>query len=176
MPPTSFTVKIPELGAAIAATDPRAFEGLAGEAIEAYIDQASLRFRDEVRARTPIRRGRGSQWERANNKAPGTMRRSVNRTLRRAGFESTARVRVGDALANIVQAGSPPHLIRPRRTDFLFTGSGFASEVQHPGHAPNPFFGDALQAVDGDVRRLSTSVGLATADKMAERIARRSRR
>lgn len=48
--------------------------------------------------------------------------------------------------------GTPPHVILPRRREALrFIGSEggvvFASKVNHPGTAPNPFLTDSLHAV-----------------------------
>lgn len=168
--PATFTVRVPELAAALAATTPGAFKQDAGAAVETYIGAASLKFQVDLKAKIPVRTGRGSQWERKNAKGPGTMRKSVRRTVKKAGLNTTARVRVGDTLANIVQSGAGPHLIKAKNVHFLTIGGRFRTRVSHPGFRANPFFSHALAAVEGDVGRLATKAGFATADKMAARI------
>lgn len=55
------------------------------------------------------------------------------------------------AYAEMVNDGTRPHLIRPRRAKALrFTVGGrvvYAKVVHHPGTRPNPFLDKALQKV-----------------------------
>lgn len=147
------------------------------DAVETWVKESSKAFRSNLVPRVPVRSGRGSQWERAKSKAPGYMRKTVRRQVRLAGIDSTGRVRIGNTISRILVSGAPAHEIRPRNGMLLWVnGERLVYGVVHPGVPAMPFFEQAVSSVDGTVTELSRRAGFATADKMAERLARRGRR
>jgi hypothetical protein len=177
-PKASFQANLVDINAVLAEISAAGLEGAAGPAIEDWIGEASLAFRDAVRANAPLGHQRLSPWQRQSGRGHGSFRKSVSRSFRRAGIDSTARVRVGP-IGNIVRTGARPHFISARPGHRLLIPGlrgHFLNTVRHPGFGGNDFWDRAAAAVDAQVEPLTRKAGFAVASKMAANIERRSRR
>lgn len=170
---STFTVKIEGIDAVEQVLSAKGFEEAAGPEIEQAVIAAATAFRARVREEAPIGRGRLSQWQRRSGKGHGSLRKSASVSSKRAGFDTTSRVRVGP-IANIVRSGAKPHDIRPLHGRFLLIGDHYIfGAIHHPGAKANNFWARAASSVDGEIQSIAGKVPFATADKMAARIARR---
>lgn len=83
----------------------------------------------------------------------GNMRRTINSEVQGAGTFLRGIIRAETSYALAVHQGAAPHEIRPVRARALrFTVGGdvvYATKVNHPGNAANPFLRRALFAVVG---------------------------
>jgi hypothetical protein len=168
-----FTVEIEGLNAVLAELTAAGLQVAEGDVAEALIDEASTRFADAVRAAAPQGRGRLAGWQRHSGRRHGDFKRSVRRTLKRGGLNTTARVRVGP-IGSILRHGARPHDISARTPlGRLFTGSRFVHRVHHPGMRGNDFWDRAVGEVDGKVAELARGARFNTADRIAAAIERR---
>ena len=175
-PRASFQANLVDINAVLAELSARGLDDAAGPAIEEWIESSSKAFQAAVRANAPIGHGRLAPWQRRTSKGHGTFRRSVSRSFRRAGLDSTARVRVGP-IGNIVRSGARAHFIRAPRGHFLHVpGLGFVHQVLHPGFPGNDFWDRATADIDGQVGPLTRKAGFGIASRMAANIERKSRR
>ena len=56
-------------------------------------------------------------------------------------------------IAQILEAGAKPHVIKPRRKKLLAFDGGLFRRVKHPGFSANPFMQRAHDSVGGDVQQ-----------------------
>jgi hypothetical protein len=177
-PKASFQANLVDINAVLAEISAQGLEGAAGPVIEEWIGEAGTAFQAAVRANAPVGNQRLSQWQRQSRKGHGTFRKSVRRTFRRAGMDSTARVRVGP-IGNIVRTGARPHFISARAGHRLFIPGlrgHFLNTVRHPGFPGNDFWDRAVAELGLQVEPLTRKAGFGIATKMAANIERRSRR
>lgn len=177
-PTASFQATLVDINAVLAEISASGLEGVAGPVIEQWVGDSGAAFQMAVRQNAPLGQGRPSQWQRESNKGHGTFRKSVRRTFRRAGMDSTARVRVGP-IGNILRTGAKPHFISARPGHHLFIGGirgRFLNTVHHPGTSGNDFWDRAVAELDAQVEPLTRKAGFGIATKMAANIERRSHR
>lgn len=171
-----FVVDIRGLSAVEQVISARGVEEIAGPEIEQLVVDTSKAFQAAVRSEAPVGSGRLSAWQRRSGKGHGTFRKGVSLSSKRAGFNTTARVRTMP-IGNILRGGAKAHLIRPKNGRFLAVGSFgrqalFVRSVHHPGFGGNDYWRRATSTLEGRIEPLSRAAGFATADKMAERISR----
>jgi hypothetical protein len=178
-PKASFQATLVDIDAVLDELSEHGLEVTADPFVEAWVEDSGRTFQAAVRAAAPIGHGRLSQWQRASAKGHGTFRKMVGRSFKRAGIDSTSRVRTGP-IGNIVRTGSRPHFIKARPGNHLFIpnlgGLFFPSAVHHPGHRGNPFWDRAAAELDARVEPLTRAAGFGTVTKMASNIERKSRR
>ena len=116
-------------------------------------------FKDEIKANIPV--------------ASGRLRRSVRVSTRASKGKVMAYVRVGGkkaAHAQLVEFGTRPHRIEPKRGGSLLIGGHPVAGVDHPGAKAQPFArpaldtktGAAVAAVAAKVRQRLTLEGINT--------------
>jgi hypothetical protein len=177
-PKASFQATLVDINAVLAELSAAGLEDAMGPAVEDWIGESSIAFRAAVRANAPVGRGRPSQWQRRDGKAHGTFRRSVSRAFKRAGIDSTARVRVGP-IGNIIRTGARPHFITARPGHRLFVPGArghFLTTVRHPGTSGNDFWDRAAADIGARIEPLTRKAGFSTLNRMAGNIEARSRR
>jgi len=178
-PKASFQATLVDINAVIAELSVQGLEAAAGPAVEEWVDDSGRVFQAAVRANAPLGRGRLSQWQRRTGKGHGAFRKSVSRSFRRAGLDSTARVRVGP-IGNILRTGARDHFITARKGHRLFLptfgGGLFRQAVHHRGFPGNDFWDRAAAGLDADITPLTREAGFGTLDRMAKNIERKSRR
>lgn len=169
---STFVFQIEGLNAAEQEISATGFKAAAGPEIEKAVIAAATEFRKNVREEAPVGRGRLAQWQRRSGKGHGSFRKGISLSSRRGGFDTTSRVQAGP-IGNMLRRGAKPHDIRPLHGRFLKIGSTFIfGAIRHPGFRPDNFWERATRTLDGEIEHIVGRVPLATADKMAARIAR----
>lgn len=167
---STFVVDIRELAAAERVISAKGFAEAAGPEIEKAVIAVAKEFQARVRAEAPVGKGRLAQWQRRSGKGHGSFRKTVSISSKRAGFDTTSRVKVGP-IGNILRAGAKPHDIKPLHGRFLKIGDHYIfGAIHHPGFAANNFWSRATASLEGQIERVAGRVPFATADKMADRI------
>jgi hypothetical protein len=175
-PKASFQANLVDINAVLAELSAQGLEAAADPVIEEWVESSSKLFQAAVKANAPVGHGRLSPWQRRSGKGHGSFRRTVSRSFRRAGADSTARVRVGP-IGNILRSGARIHFIRAPRGHFLHApGLGFISQVLHRGFPGNDFWDRAAAEVDGHIGPLTRKAGFGVASRMATNIERKSKR
>lgn len=119
--------------------------------IEQNIMRSALRaganeFKEEIKAKIPVRRGK--------------LLRSVRVTTSAKRGKVKASIKVGGKKAphaNLVEFGTRPHKIKPKKAKALALLGMVVSEIDHPGARPHPFMRPAFDAKD---QAAITAVGM----------------
>jgi HK97 gp10 family phage protein len=107
--------------------------------------------------------------EAAMRRAPGSIAEDLEqKTTRRRRTDVTVEVRPGKAhrkIAHLVEFGTRPHMIRPRRRRALLIGGRLVAWARHPGARARPFMRPAV-----DTSREKAQAAMSAATKKAARI------
>ena len=133
-----------EFDAMLKEMGPKLARQVAGNALRA----GARVIRDEAKLRVPVKTGALKAAIKVRTSNPQDKRkRRVN-----VGVFGTE-----GPLAHLIEFGSDPHLIRPRRKKALVdkeTGEYFGVKVKHPGTPPQPFLRPAADVKAGEVLRV----------------------
>lgn len=144
-----------------------------GRELDAFMQQLSIKVERNI-LRAALRAGANVIKETAKSNVPvktGALRKSLQVTTGSKGSTVTARLKASGKVAPhavLVEFGTRPHKIKPRRAGGLTVGGHVVAEVDHPGSRPKPFLrpafdgksGAAIAAVGAKIRERLTAEGL----------------
>lgn len=77
----------------------------------------------------------------------------VAASITSAVYGDTAYIRARHKLASLIESGTKPHEIAPRKKEALKFGGEFAESVSHPGTQARPFLGPAAAVFPETLKR-----------------------
>lgn len=172
--PRDFMIDTHEFADAARALEDSSLRSLADQTVGAVLSRSSNIVRRHVRAAArPHRRS-------------GKMAGKVRVYRKGVGLDSEFKIHAGGRIAHLVERGFKAHGIVPREKRVLalkgararggtHAVAGFASSVQHPGYAGDPFFARGVQASRSEVQDQFDAGAVTMAKNLAFRISRRSR-
>lgn len=146
---------------------------LGGRQLAEFLQQLPVKVEKNI-MRAALRAGAAVIREEAKAQVPidsGALRRSLKVSTNTKNGRITAKLKVGGKLAphaHLVEFGTKPHKIKPKRQQALSFGGTVAREVDHPGARPRPFMrpafdshsSEAVAAVAAKVRERLTNEGI----------------
>lgn len=144
-----------------------------GRELAEFLQQLPVKVEKNI-MRAALRAGAAVIREEAKANVPvdsGMLKRSLKVTTNTKRGRVTAKLKVGGKLAphaHLVEFGTKPHKIKPKRAGGLTVAGNVVAEVDHPGAKPHPFMRpafdskstDAVSAVAGKVRERLTAEGI----------------
>lgn len=146
---------------------------IGGRQLAEFLQQLPVKIEKNI-MRAALRAGAAVIREEAKTQVPvdsGALRRSLKVSTSTKRGRITAKLKVGGTLAphaHLVEFGTKPHKIKPKRQQALSFGGVVAREVDHPGARPRPFMrpafdshsSEAIAAVGAKVRERLTNEGI----------------
>ncbi|QOY96332.1 HK97 gp10 family phage protein [Massilia sp. UMI-21] len=144
-----------------------------GRALDALLQTLPVKVEKNI-LRAAMRAGAAVFREQAKANVPvdsGALRRSLKVSVNTKRGKVTAKLKAGGRLAphaHLVEFGTKPHKIKPKKQQALAFGGHVAREVDHPGARPQPFMRPAfdgrstaaIAAVGAKIRERLTSEGI----------------
>lgn len=96
------------------------------------VPQDTGRLKDSIRTSVRLRNGRVEGTVKAGG-------RTSKKVVRQMGNGRFRIVYENPWYAHLVEFGTAAHVIKPRRAKSLWSGQGWAKQVEHPGARPKPF-------------------------------------
>lgn len=118
------------------------------EPLQRLLDTLPAKLEQNV-MRGALREGAKVLLTEATYRAParsGALVASLRVGTRTRGGTVTSYVKTDRWYARLVEYGTKPHEIKPKRAKSLFVAGWFGMVVQHPGAKPHPFMRPALDA------------------------------
>ena len=125
-----------------------------GEIVEKALFAAANVVLDDAKSRAPVKTGRlrdsgYATTVRFNNYIPDPKR--LRKIKPRPG---TAVVAFSSRKAHLLEYGTGPHVIKPKRGKMLKIGENFVPIAHHPGSRAHPFLRPALDENQGEIIRV----------------------
>lgn len=146
---------------------------LGGRELDAFLQSLPVKLERNI-LRSALRAGGNEFKAEAQANVPvksGKLRKSVRVSTKSKGGKVSAHVKAGGKAAphaQLVEFGTKPHKIAPKKAGGLTIGGNIVSAVDHPGAKPHPYMrvaldaktGAAVQAVAQQVRKRLTKEGI----------------